>query len=130
MDRGALCSRSVLIGAVAFFLLPLLVGCADLYVTGYYDGETWVFEDAPISISCNGALFGTVLETIGATTSAGHYTMDLMELGANPFELVYDCKVSDILSGCCGEVQIIVATPMIYPVTLGCGKYNMCGYPY
>ena len=130
LNRGSLCSRSILIGALVFFLLPLLTGCADLYVTGYYDDQTWVLKDSYISISCEGGVFGTVFETLGITTSTGHYTMDLMDLGANPLELAYTCQVADILGDCCGEVQIIVATPVIYPVTLGCGKYNMCGCPY
>lgn len=98
---------------VAFFPLPLLSGCADLYVTTYHDIGTWVVKDAFIYISCTGDMFGTVFETNAITTSTGHYTMDLMELGANPLELVYTCQVTNIMDGC-----------------LGCSKYNRCGDLY
>ena len=130
MKCQSLFSRSIFLGTVVFFLLPLLTGCAELYVTAHYDDQTWVLEDWGISISCEGQVFGTVFETAGITTSTGHYTMDLMELGANPLEPVYTCQVIEYMDGCCDWVQIVTATPMIYPVSLGCGHSNPCNYPY
>ena len=121
--------RSILIGAV-FFLLPLLTGCAELYVEAYYDMQTWVVANAPLSISCEGVSFGTVFETTTATDSTGHCTLNLMELGANPLEPVYQCEVRELIDGCCDPyVQIVTAAPMIYPVSLGCGHVNPCNYP-
>ncbi len=130
MKCQSLFRRSLLIGAVVFFLLPLLTGCAELYVTASYWPHTWVVVNAPLSISCEGQAFGTVFETTTATDSAGHCTLNLMELGANPLEPVYICKVMELIDYCCDPwVQIVTATPMIYPVSLGCGHTNQCNYP-
>ena len=129
MNRESLFIRSILMLAASFFLLPVLTGCADLYLEAYYDDQTWVLTDWPIGISCEGEVFGTVFETTAVTTSTGHYAMDLMEFGANPLEMVYTCQVADLVDGCCGEIPVVIATPMIYPVSLGCGKCYGCEDP-
>ena len=123
-----LCSRSGLVGAVVFFLLPILTGCAELYVTAHHD-QTWVVENATLLISCEGWETGTDFATEGYCLGAGHCYMPL--LGANPLETAYWCRFISVgVDSCCGETVIDLTTPTIYPVNLGCGTYDSCDYGY
>lgn len=125
MKGKSIFRRPVPLAVIAFLLVPLLTGCVDLSVQAFYD-EYWVITDPYVLVSCVGTLggeFGGLVERTGP----GHYQMDLVELGANLFEIGYDCEVSNL--DCCGTA-FITPVPMIYPVTLGCGKYNTCGQPY
>jgi hypothetical protein len=126
---GDVSMRVVLIVA-AILSIPFLTGCIDLYVTGSEGIDRWVFADARLWIHCEGYSSGTVFQGTGVTTDTGHWTINLMEMGANPFEAGYGCQVTN-LDGCCGEVQILFgAFPMIYPVHVGCRSHNTCDDPY
>jgi len=120
--------RSVLVVAFVFFLLPILTGCAELYVTAHHD-QTWVVDGGALLISCEGLETGTDFATQGVCLGEGHCYMPL--LGVNPLETFYQCEVRELIDGCCDPyVQIDLSTSTIYPVDLGCGKYNQCDYGY
>jgi len=127
MNRDHLFSRSILTVIVAVFLLPVLTGCADLYVTAYYDDQTWVVKNSVLNIYCEGEMFGTTIDVTHLSSDSGHVWMDLSFSNyVNTLEIAFDCQIADLVDGCCGEVQIVTMVPMMYPVSLGCGHYNQC----
>jgi len=137
MNRASLFRRTILMVIVAFFLLPLLTGCVDFYITATDGENTWPVKDTYTVLSCRGTYSDGWWDYVTIrteTTETAHLTLDLLENGLNPLDYFISCHVTNTSNGkeCCGLVRFEPYYPMIYPVELQCGFENFpdgCGEP-
>jgi len=121
---------------VAFFLLPLLTGCVDFYVTATDGVNTWPVKENPLGLACRGSYSDGWWDYVtiqSETTDTGHLTLSLLENGLNPLDYLIGCYLMTTSNGkeCCGYIRFQPQIPMVYPVEMGCGMEfpDGCGEP-
>ena len=115
--------------AAPFLAFSCLIGCInlDLYLQSPPEPPSR-YEGIDALITCDDAWGGSFSGFMSRQT-LGPFMVNLLELGANPIALPYDCKVS--VDGCCTRVSIDGEDLFQeLALTLICGITNPCVSPY
>ena len=115
--------------ASAFLAFSCLIGCInlDLYLQPPLQPPSRYEGDYAL-ITCDDAWGGSFSGVMSRQTLKP-FMVNLLELGANPIALPYDCKVN--IDACCTLVSIDgEALFQELALTLICGATNPCVAPY